>query len=80
MGCLLALVVPAHQPQHSPVATEVQVQPLNIKPGLWETTMTIRTAGQLPMAAELLNKLTPEQRAEFEARMQARSALGERDG
>jgi len=49
-------------------------QPLNVKPGLWESTTTSTTAGQMPVPAELLSKLTPEQRAKFEARMKSNSA------
>lgn len=49
-------------------------QPLNVKPGLWESTTSVTTSGQLPMPAEYLNKLTPEQRARFEQAMKAHSA------
>jgi Protein of unknown function (DUF3617) len=49
-------------------------QPLNVKPGLWESTTTSTMAGQMPIPAELLSKLTPEQRAKFEARMKSNSA------
>ena len=52
----------------------VKVQPLNIKTGLWESTRTIKRAGQLPIPAEMLNRLTPEQRARMEERMNANSA------
>ena len=59
-------------------STETQsaprLQPLNIKPGLWESTRTINRAGQLPIPAEMLNRLTPEQRARMEERMKANSA------
>ncbi len=51
-----------------------KVQPLNIKPGLWESTRTIKRTGQLPIPAEMLNRLTPEQRARMEERMKANSA------
>jgi hypothetical protein len=49
-------------------------QPLNVKPGLWESTTTSTTAGQMPFPAELLSRLSPEQRAKMEARMKANSA------
>lgn len=49
-------------------------QPLNVKTGLWESTTTSTTSGQMPIPAELLAKLSPEQRAKVEARMQANSA------
>jgi len=48
-------------------------QPLDIKPGLWETTRTIKTVGELPIPAGTLEKLTPEQRARFQERMSANS-------
>jgi hypothetical protein len=49
------------------------LQPLNVKPGLWESTRTIKRAGELPIPAEMLNRLTPEQRARMEERMKANS-------
>ncbi len=49
-------------------------QPLNVRTGLWESTVTSTTTGQMPIPAELLSKLTPEQRAKFEARMKGNSA------
>jgi len=48
-----------------------QVQPMDVKPGLWQVTKTTTTGGQVP--AGLLEKLTPEQRAKLEERMAARS-------
>ena len=51
-----------------------KVQRLNIKPGLWESIRTIKRTGQLPIPAEMLNRLTPEQRARMEERMKANSA------
>ena len=49
------------------------LKPLNIKPGLWESTRTIKSAGEMPIPTELLNRLTPEQRARMEERIKARS-------
>ena len=49
----------------------VKYQPLNVKPGLWEKTATYKTAGHLPIPSGMLDKLTPDQRARFEARMNA---------
>lgn len=51
-----------------------KLQTLNVKPGLWESTRTIKRTGQLPIPAEMLNQLTPEQRARMEERMKANSA------
>ena len=50
------------------------LQPLNVKPGLWESTRTIKRNGAMPVPAEMLNRLTPEQRARIEERMNAKSS------
>ncbi len=59
MICLCALVVLAGD----------QVQPLNVKPGLWEMTMTTATTGRPPIPESALSKMTPEQKAKLEAMM-----------
>jgi hypothetical protein len=51
-----------------------KIQPLNIKTGLWEQTVTFKVSGEAPMPPEMLNRLTPEQRAKMEERMKANSA------
>jgi len=51
-----------------------KLQPLNVRTGLWESTVTSTRSGQVPVPAELLARLSPEQRAKFEARMKANSA------
>ncbi|HTM35907.1 MAG TPA: DUF3617 domain-containing protein [Terriglobales bacterium] len=53
--------------------TQTKLQPLNVKTGLWESTVTSTTSGQMPIPAEMLAKLSPEQRAKIEARMQQNS-------
>jgi hypothetical protein len=45
---------------------------LNAKPGAWEMTTTSLTAG-MPIPAEALAKMPPEQRAKIEQSMQARA-------
>jgi hypothetical protein len=45
---------------------QIKVEPLNVKTGLWEATMTTTTSGAAPIPAELLSRLTPEQRAKME--------------
>jgi hypothetical protein len=47
---------------------------LKVKPGLWETTSTITRDGEMPIPAEFLSQMSPEQRANLEARMKANSA------
>ncbi len=54
--------------------SKVKIQPLNVKPGLWETTATYKTSGAPPIPPETLAKLTPQQRARLEERMNANSA------
>ncbi len=55
-----------------------QVTPLNVKTGEWESTMTNETSGQMPIPQEMLDKMTPEQRARMEAAMKARGMQGPR--
>jgi hypothetical protein len=52
------------------------VQPLDVKPGLWETTTTTEMSGMPPIPTEVLAKMAPEQRAKMEAAMKARAAQG----
>jgi len=46
----------------------------NVKPGLWQVTMTGSANGAPPIPADTLARLTPEQRARLEAAMQAAMA------
>jgi len=65
------------------------IQPLDLKAGLWETTLTVQTSGVPPMPPGVLAKLSPEQRAKIEAKAKAagevpkttvkRSCLEEKD-
>jgi hypothetical protein len=59
-----------------PSWTADAVQPLDVKPGLWETSTTTDMSGMPPMPADLLAKMAPEQRAKMEAAMKARAAQG----
>lgn len=43
------------------------LKPLAVKPGLWETTLTLKTSGPPPAMQEALAKMSPEQRAKVEA-------------
>ncbi|HEY1242524.1 MAG TPA: hypothetical protein VGF16_18310, partial [Bryobacteraceae bacterium] len=51
-------------------------KPMDVKTGLWESTMTNQMSGQMPIPAEALAKLTPEQRARIEQAMKARASQG----
>lgn len=44
-------------------------QPLNVRLGTWETTFTSSVSGAPPIPQEMLDKMTPEQRAKFDAAM-----------
>jgi hypothetical protein len=59
-------------PSGSPAGAKLQ--PLNVKTGLWESTITYTRAGQLPIPAGTLDRLTPAQRARLEERMKANSS------
>jgi hypothetical protein len=53
-----------------------EVPQLNVKLGLWEVTTHPQVNGNLPITDEQLQKLPPDQRAKFEAAMQAAIARG----
>src|SRR5690606_3288507 len=44
---------------------------LNVKLGLWEMTSLVRFSGMPPLPKEVLDKMTPEQRARMQADLQA---------
>lgn len=52
------------------------IRPLNVKTGLWQVTMTTEVSGRPPIPPDVLAKMTPEQRAKFEAAMKARASRG----
>ncbi|HTS06031.1 MAG TPA: DUF3617 domain-containing protein [Candidatus Eisenbacteria bacterium] len=54
--------------------TLAKLQPLNVKPGLWETTVTHKVAGEMPIPPGMLDKLSAEQRARLEQRMKSNPA------
>lgn len=62
------------QAQQSATQSRMKIQPLNVKPGLWEQTANTKVSGEAPVSQEMLNRLTPEQRARMEERMKANSA------
>lgn len=53
--------------------TLAKLQPLNVKPGLWETTVSRKMTGEMPIPAGMLDKLSAEQRARLEQRMKSNS-------
>ena len=55
-----------------------EFKPMNVKPGLWETTVSTQMAGMPPIPPEALARLTPEQRAQMEAVLKQRAGQGPR--
>ena len=55
-------------------AWAVDIHALDVKPGQWETTTTGQMTGIPPIPPEVLNQLTPEQRAKMQSAMGARGA------
>jgi len=51
-----------------------QIQPLDVKLGLWESSFTNQMSGMPPIPPEALANLTPDQRAKIEETMKARSS------
>jgi hypothetical protein len=47
---------------------------LNVKVGLWEITSISRFSGMPPLPKEVLDKMTPQQRADMEAKIKAAAA------
>lgn len=47
---------------------------LNVKLGLWEITSTSRFSGMPPLPKEVLDKMTPQARADMEAKIKAAAA------
>jgi Protein of unknown function (DUF3617) len=58
------------------LASAADVPQLNVKLGLWEIATHPQVNGSLPITDDQLAKLPPDQRAKFEAAMQAAVARG----
>jgi hypothetical protein len=58
------------------LALATETPQLNVKLGLWEISTFPQVNGSLPITDEQLQKLPPDQRAKFEAAMQAAIARG----
>jgi hypothetical protein len=54
-----------------------ELKPLDIKPGLWETSITTQAKGIPPAPPEIMARLTPEQRSQAEAAAKARGSVGQ---
>ena len=54
-----------------------EFKPLGVKPGLWETSITTQAKGIPPAPADVMAKLTPQQRSQMEAATKARGGVGQ---
>jgi hypothetical protein len=54
--------------------TATSADKLNVKLGLWEITSISRFSGMPPLPKEVMDKMTPQQRADMEAKIKAASA------
>lgn len=68
----------AVMPAIAPAWAADAFEPLDIKPGLWQITLTVRTSGLLPIPPDVLATLTPEERARIEAKSKKSAAEGPR--
>jgi|SRR5665213_4557557 len=57
-----------------PAVWAADFSPLDVKTGQWESTVTGQATGIPPIPDEVLNRMTPEQRAKIQAAMQARGS------
>jgi hypothetical protein len=55
------------------VWSQKSYEPMNVKVGQWEVTRSVTTSGEIPISAEMLSKLSPEQRTRMEERIKAMS-------
>ncbi len=55
-----------------------KITPLDVKTGLWQSTVSTAVSGSLGVPPEIAAKMTPEQRARAEAMMKQRDAEGRR--
>lgn len=49
------------------------IRPLDIKPGQWESTMTMQTSGDTPVPPQVLATLNDQQRAKMEEQLKPRT-------
>jgi hypothetical protein len=57
-------------------ASAADFQPLDVKTGQWESTLSGQSTGQPPIPDELLKRLAPEQRTKLEATLQDKGTGG----
>src|SRR4051794_18305857 len=68
-GLCIAAAIPAFAQQ----VTGKHFEPLNMKLGLWQTSSNFSNAGEMPIPPEMLEQMTPAQRAQAQALSGAKS-------
>ena len=63
------LLIAAAGAVHAQTQMGQKYQPFNVKTGLWQNTNTYTMAGNMPIPAGAMDKLTPEQRARMQEAM-----------
>jgi len=76
--CLLGIAWLGVTLAAAPVWASGAVEPLDIKTGLWQITLTVRTSGLPPIPPDVLAKLKPEERARIDAQTKEKRAEGPR--
>ena len=66
----------AHAGQKASAKQSVEFQPLNVRTGLWQNTLTTMIGGDSLVSPNMLSHLSPERRARMEAAMRERAAQG----
>lgn len=64
---------PTDNTQVAPNASSMTLIPLHIKLGQWQSTSTVTVKGGLGLPPDMAAKLTPEQRARYEAYMKSKA-------
>ncbi len=65
-----------HAKQDAAQEHSVEFQPLNVRTGLWQNTLTTTIGGDALVPANVLSHLSPARRAKMEAAMRERAAEG----
>ena len=67
------LLAQTRKPGQTPEArsSAMKLTPMNVKTGLWQSTSTMTIVGGLGLPPEVVARLTPEQKARYEAALQA---------
>jgi hypothetical protein len=65
----MALLAQTQKNVNAPLPAEHKFTPFNMRTGLWQDTMTTTSTGTMGIPPELAAKMTPEQKAQYEAAM-----------